>query len=648
MDDKQIDNNVLIMLLSSIGLITLPHAAHIPFPLFLFFALLLTWRFLAVRYRFLLPNQAVLFVFTLIAVLLLYLQHQGIWGRDAGTALFMTALGLKLLEIKRQRDLYLTIDLAFFVAATQFLYLQNILMAGYILLVSCLLLCTMVFINSQQPRITASLKISATIIFQAIPLMIVAFIFFPRIEAPRWALYEDDNRALSGLNDTLEPGALTRLALSDQLAFRVTFDGEPPPPEQRYWRGPVLSHTDGKRWTIAEMSKYGQAPAQPEFYGAAYRYKLLLEPQIHNWVYALDMPAEFGPPLSQKSGYYLITGGKPDERAEYELISYPAFNTGSLDQELERINLQLPDEPSPRISALVATLGGFDGPPERFIDNLLNYFAEQHFYYTLDPPLYPERPIESFLFGARAGFCSHYAAAFVYLMRVAHIPARVVSGYQGGELNSAGNFMEIRQYNAHAWSEIWLAEKGWIRVDPTTALAPERVAMDINIERQRATGEVSFSPPEIHHNLDWLQHAKTIWRHADYSWQRWIVNYRGGKQKAFLSSFGVDNITRWVVGFAGLLGGVIALLSLMLLRQHRKSADPALRLYNKFCRKFAKKGLHRNPGEGANDFALRARARFPEQRERIDDITALYVKIRYGRNAAPEDMQQLKKQVDAC
>ncbi len=633
------------MLLSSIGLIVLPHATHIPLPLFSFFVLLWVWRFLAIRYHRLHPDNRVIFAFTLIAVLLLLYQHQGIWGRNAGTSLFITALGLKLLEIKRQRDLYLTTYLAFFVAATQFLYLQNILMGAYILLVSCLLLCTLVFINSQKPNIVSSLKIAGTIIFQAIPLMIVVFIFFPRIEAPRWSLYEDNNLAFSGLSDYMEPGSLSRLAMSDQLAFRVTFDGEIPPLPQRYWRGPVLTHTDGKRWTAPQFAAYRKSPAKPVFYGTAYGYKLLIEPQKHNWVYALDMPARFGAPLTQNPGYNLVSNKKPDERAEYEVVSYPDFNTGALDRRQWRTNLQLPGEPTQRITRLVTELGGFNRQPEAFVDNVLKYFSENNFYYTLNPPLYPVNPVETFLLKARAGFCSHYASAFVYLMRVARIPARIVTGYQGGELNEEGNFLEIRQYNAHAWAEAWLAGNGWERFDPTAAVAPDRVERDINIERQQATGEVSFTVFEQQKQIDWLQKARAVWGNIDYSWQRWIINYHGSKQTEFLSFFGIDNMKSWIIWLSALLGGIIAILSLLLLRKPQKPLDKALRIYNQFCRKLSKNGLDKKPAEGAKDFALRAKTRFPEQAEKIDRITTVYIRIRYGRHADHQDLLLLKKLV---
>ncbi len=649
MQISEINNHVLLFLLASIGLIALPHITHIPAPLFAFFTLLLGWRLLAVWKKTWLPGRVGLFLITLTGILLIVSQHQGILGRDAGTSLFITALGLKLLETKKQRDIYLAIYLAFIVAATQFLYFQNIFMAAYIIAVSCVLLGTLICINSRTPKTFASLKAAAVIVLQAMPMMMVIFILFPRVESPRWMMFDEQHAASSGLSDSMEPGSISRLGMSPELVFRVKFSGAVPPPNQRYWRGPVLTFTDGKRWTQSGNLFYGKFLDRPKFFGAPYRYTLMMEPQANDWVFALDMPADFSMPLRRNANYQLLTRDRFDQRAEYKITSYPSYNTGYITKTEYRENLQLPGRPSEKIRELVARLHGYDQAPEKYIQNLLRHFHQDGFFYTLFPPLMGDKPIEDFLFKYRAGFCGHYAAAFVYLMRSAGIPARVVNGYQGGVYNALGNFLEIRQANAHAWAEVWLQKRGWVRVDPTAAIAPERVEQDVDIARQLATGEVSFTSTGANYGVlaGWLKQGKFLWNSVDYSWQHWVLNYNSTRQSQFLSALGIDNVSDmvyWLVAFTGLL---TALLAWVILRARTQPVDQAQRVYKRFCRKLAKAALPRNAGEGPVDFARRTSTAKPALADRISAITTLYIKIRYGRSANDADLRELRKQVKA-
>ena len=643
----EINKNVLIFLLTSIGLIALPHIYHISTAVFSFFTLLLIWRFIGIWRSHWLPNRFLIFLLTLTGIFLLYSQHQGIIGRDAGTSLFITALGLKLLEIKQERDLYLIIYLAFIVAASQFLYEQNILMAGYILFVCCVLLATLISINSIKRDNLLALKTAATLIIQAVPIAVVMFVLFPRVEAPRWMLFNNPNEARSGLSDSMEPGSISKLGLSGELAFRVKFDGAIPPLNQRYWRGPVLSLTDGKRWTQTKNMFFKRFQDKIEYKGRPYRYTLMMEPQHKNWVFALDMPEQFASKLSMNANYQLTTSESPDKRAEYKVTSYSDYNTGYITRTEYRENLQLPDPPSARVIDLVTRLHGFEASPEKFIEALMQHFKQEQFIYTLMPPLMEDNPIETFLFDQRAGFCGHYASAFVYLMRVADIPARVVTGYQGGELNTVGNFLEIRQANAHAWAEVWLNNRGWVRIDPTTAIEPERIEQNIDIDQQIASGAVSFIAidSEVAQSLSWLKEARQLWGSLDYSWQRWVINYSAANQSRFLSSLGIQTLKQmiyWLVVIIALLTGM---LSWILLRRKPQSIEKVLIIYQQFCNKLAKAGLFRKPGEGAIDFADRIKQTYPEHSEAVDGITGLFVKLRYGRQSTPEDLDELKKQV---
>jgi len=642
------NKNILIFLLSSIGLIALPHIDHIPITIFAFFYLLLSWRFIGIWKQNWLPNKLIIFFLTVCGLALLYTQHQGIFGRDAGTRLFVAALGLKLMEIKSERDLYLITYLAFIVAASQFLYEQSLLMAAYILFVCCVLLATLISINTRKPQTAAALKAAAIIIAQAIPMAVVLFILFPRVEAPKWMLFNEAHQAKTGLSDNMEPGSISNLVMSDELVFRVNFTGAIPPPEQRYWRGPVLSHTDGKKWTRTKNTGIGPSLDKPVFKGMSYQYTLLMEPQDKQWVFALDMPAEFSMPLHRNTNYQLITSENPDKRAEYKITSFSNYNTGSISGTEYKESTQLPGEPSEKIKQLVKQLHGFDSSPEHFINLLLNHFRKEDFHYTLTPPLMEEDPIDTFLFETRYGFCSHYAAAFVYLMRAAHIPARVVTGYQGGEINKVGNFLEIRQADAHAWAEVWIENKGWIRFDPTAAIAPERIEQNINIEQLIPDGVISYmsTSSRTQAAFNWLKQARQLWSNVDYNWQRWVINYDNKNQTTFLSSLGIADIKAMIYWMIGIIGIITALLSWFLLHQKPKTTDQVLLIYNRFCKKIIKHKLLRDLGEGAKDFAERVKIKLPEQAENIDQITDLFIKLRYGKNATLVDLKIFNKLVE--
>ncbi len=636
----ELNKNILIFLLSSIGLIVFPHIGHIPAPIFGFFYGLLAWRVVGIWKQKWLPNTSVIFLLVMCGTLLLYNQHQGLFGRDAGTNLFITALGLKLLEIKNGRDIYLITYLAFIVAASQFLYGQSILMAAYILVVCCLLLATLVYLNSCKAQTFAALKTAVIITAQAIPIAVALFVLFPRLEAPKWMFLNGQKSAKSGLADSMEPGSISDLSMSDELVFRVKFTGAIPPPRQRYWRGPVLSHTDGKRWTQG----FFQNPLHnPTFSGTAYQYTILMEPQDKKWVFALEMPIGFAAPLTLNAAYQLIASEPLVNRTEYKIISYPSYNTGEVNPSEYKAATQMPKEPSENIKRLVSQLQGFDSPPETFINQLLRHFRVEDFHYTLTPPVLEDNPIENFLFKTRYGFCSHYASAFVYLMRVAHTPARVVTGYQGGELNKVGDFLEIRQADAHAWAEVWLAGRGWVRVDPTAAIAPERIERGISLNRQTDYGIAGINNYLPGYN--WLNQARQLWGSIDYSWQHWVINYDNKSQANFLSLFGIKNLKALVFWMVAIIGAITAVLCWFLFYQPPKTSDRVWLIYKRFCKKLAKHGLVRGAGEGAGDFAERAKITLPGRSEAIGQITGLFIKLRYGRTATREDLLRFKAMV---
>lgn len=256
-----------------------------------------------------------------------------------------------------------------------------------------------------------------------------------------------------------------------------------------------------------------------------------------------------------------------------------------------------------------------------------------------------DNPIETFLFERRYGFCSHYATAFVYLMRVAKIPARVVGGYQGGEFNEAGGFLEVRQANAHAWAEVWLSGKGWTRFDPTTAIAPERVEQALDIEQQIATRTVSIVPTEVlRQSFSWIKQVKQFWGSVDYSWQRWIINFNRGSQKGLFEQLGIHDLKPVVYWLLVLIGAITLVFAWLMLRHKTTAEDPAVKLYRRFCQKIP--DIKIEPSETPYAFARRCKQKHPQQAQAINRITELFIKIRYYPDNDDRNLAELKKQID--
>lgn len=640
------DKNVLIFLLVSLGLIALPHVNHVPLPIFGFFYLLLTWRLLAIGKPNYLPGFNLTFFLTLAAMVLLFTQHQGVFGRDAGTSLLMAALALKFMELRKTRDVYLTIYLAFVMAATQFLYQQSLIMLAYIFIVVILLLAVLVTQNSRAMATLPAIKMAAMLGMQALPIALAIFFLFPRIDAPRLQWLSERNHRLSSLSDFIEPGSISDLSLSEELVFRVRFFGPLPPPSLRYWRGPVMTHTDGKRWTQSKVTNQNTKSEEPSVSGNLFQYVILMEPQGKNWVFALDMPVDYPPQLQRNAYYQLTTSLNPERRSEYRIDSYPAFHTGAISSVHLQEALQLPSEPSQRIKSLIRLLHGYDTPPEVYISELLRHFRMENFRYTLTPPKLQDNPIETFLFETRSGFCSHYASTFVYLMRAANIPARIVSGFLGGTYNDVGHFLEVRQKDAHAWAEVWLPDKGWTRVDPTAAIAPERIENAYDVDSLFPDGEIIFDDVNAGGAVDqWLGQLQSLWGSADYNWQHWIINYNSLNQANTLSRFGIRDAKSMVLWLTLIVAVMMAVIGTFLLFFRAHDTDRVVWAYRRFCNKLARKGLIRHQSEGARDFAERAKIRIPGHSEDIDRITELFIRLRYGRLPQPSDVKQLGRLV---
>jgi transglutaminase-like putative cysteine protease len=637
------------LLLCAVFLVVAPHAFNLATSIMAFFCLSLAWRCAVLYRKTPPPPRTLLFLMTLVGAGLVFAEYHRFYGREAGASLFVVGLGLKLLELKTIRDAYLVVFLAFFVAVTQYLFSQSIAMAAYTLAVVVILVAALISLNCGDSfPIKARFRLAGLMVAQAIPIMIVLFFLFPRISGPLWKLPEDSATRKTGLSDVIEPGSIGRLGLSQEPAFRVDFEGTPPPPNQRYWRGPVFWRTDGQRWTL--ISERVPA-AKPRWTGQPYRYTVTLEPHNQRWVYALDLPASFPAQVTQTGEYLLTARDAIAERRQYAITSYTGYSTGSLSEREKSLGLELPSMPSSRLTDLVEGWQAQAATPEELVARALRHFREEPFFYTLNPPLTPDNPVESFLFETRRGFCEHYATTFVVLMRIAGIPARVVTGYQGGQWNPLGRFLEVKQADAHAWAEVWFSGSGWTRIDPTAAVAPERIERGVDVDTQIAAGEIRFNPvggalaDQALQLQDFLRRSRMVWASIDHSWHRWVLSYGAEKQTRFLQRLGIIDWRSLALWLAGTLALIVAGISLLILPKRRRKTDRALAIYTSFLRKMARQGWSKEPSEGALAFARRIGPQVPEAEKGIHRITTLFLKIRYGRASTSEDIKTLERLV---
>lgn len=632
-----------------------PVVAQLPLWLVVTFGLSLGWRFGCDHRGWRRPGRVLRLVLLLLVLVAVYRQYRTVLGREAGGALLVGLLGLKFLEIRTLRDYLLSLFLFYLVLLGAYLQEQALWLGAWTLLTVTLSLVAMMHVAQPQGLATrAKLKQAGVLLAKALPLMLVAYLLFPRIQGTLWGLPVDAHAGLTGLSEIMRPGSINSLSESTEPAFRVTFEGAIPPPRDLYWRSLVLTDTDGQSW-----SRPGVDIADESFEGLGepVRYTVTLEPSNKPWMPALDLPAEVPAEGRARNGYTLEFRAPVRERQTYALSSYPRYRTPALDPEERAGNLQLPEETSARVRALAERWRNESAEPLALARAALAHFRQENFVYTLKPPLLGPDPVDEFLFDTRRGFCEHYSAAFVTLMRAAGVPARIVNGYQGGEVNVAGNYLIVRQSDAHAWAEVWVAGNGWVRVDPTNAVAPERVELGSDALRRLAARGVapgSLPPAAVLKAIELsgldrvFLHTRLYWDLANLSWYRWVVGYSKQRQERFLTGLGFGEIS-WEKLLTALGAGALAIMLAYLAWQWRPRPvrDPVHAAYLCFCRKLARAGLARAPHEGPLDFARRASGARADLAPAIGDITRLYLKLRYGPGELSGERQVLRRAIAA-
>lgn len=642
------DGSLLTSLPWTIGALVVSLAPHIPY-----LAIWITtafvgcavWRYGIEKQRRMLPSRWVRGGLALLCFLGVFGTYSSISGVGPGSALLVIMAAMKLLETRRRRDQFVLLFISIFLVMSSLLREQYLWSLPY-LLGSTLIILTAWLRMSARPGETAkqSFTTGGRLLLYAAPLAIVMWVFFPRLASPFWAVPIDTSQATSGLSDTMSPGDISSLSMSDAVAFRVQFDDEIPESRDRYWRGLVMTRFNGRTWTGSEPHMDSSAQQQIVMRGDPVSYEVTMEPTRQQWVFAMEMPTDWSLESTFMGPQQQLSHVTPiEQRIAYKVVSYPDY---LLQSELPSLFRQwytsIPESGNARSRDLARAMRAAAGSDTAYIDAVLAKFHDEEYFYTLRPPALGSNPVDRFLFETRMGFCEHYASAFAFMMRSAGIPSRIVLGYQGGEVNPMGGHLIVRQSDAHAWTEVWLERYGWYRVDPTSAVAPER----IEYGARGATLEGIGLSWGFTARSQFLQKLTMTLDAMDAKWNEWVLGYGPDAQNDFMEWLGMDN-PNWRKMLLTLVGSVITLIliisGLMMLRYRAPAKDQASILYSRFVRKT---GLEIHTGETALEYARRAQTDGELPVSTVTSVTRAYLDARYG----PDDddaLNRLKNAVSA-
>ncbi len=631
--------------IAAIAFSLVPHLQFLPIWITGAFIACSAWRYTIEKRRGSLPSVWLRGFLALICFLGVLATYDTISGVGPGSALLAIMAALKLLETRKRRDQFVLLFITIFLVMSSLLREQYLWSLPYLAL--AILLTMTAWLRTSADATESARQSFATgsrLIAYAAPLALVMWIFFPRISTPFWAIPIDTGTATSGLSDTMSPGDISSLSLSHAVAFRVKFEGAVPVPQYRYWRGLVLHRFNGRTWSGNEPMIGKPSREQLKIGGEPTRYEVTLEPTRQQWVFALDMPYSltlpdtFMGPQQQLARMYPI-----DRRIAYDAVSYSEYSIGAgLSEYMRSWYLGLPAGSNPRTLEFAREMRESAATDTAFILNVLERFTNEEYFYTLEPPPLGRNPVDRFLFDTQRGFCEHYASAFAVMMRAAGIPSRIVLGYQGGELNPLGDYLIVRQSDAHAWTEVWLEGVGWRRVDPTAAVAPERVNSGISASMFDGIGAAwGLAAPSL-----LLHRLMLTWDALNARWNEWVLGYGPENQNRFMRWLGMDD-PDWRKMMLTLVSIVIALtllISLLLMLRYRSPPrDRAAILYGRFVKKT---GIERAIGETPDAFADRAVSESPLPAEIVRTITASYLDARYG-TLDPAALGRLEEEVTA-
>ena len=643
-----VSGNNVGYLLVALFVAIVPRTFSLPAWMLAWIAVLWTYAFFAEKKAWPKPGKVVRAILALVGVLGVLLHFGGSVSGASYVGLLAIMTGLKVLEIQTRRDEMFTVFLAYFLVIASLFQAETLAMTVYMFFSVLVTTAVLIHVNHPEGKFKAQLKLSGMIVLKSAPIMILLFFLFPRIQGSLWG-FRRTPMSTTGFSDTMSPGSVSSLVKSNEIAFRARFEGDIPGRDSLYWRGIVLWNFDGFVWERGIDPKPKLSPAQ----GAKpVEYTVMLEPHYKKMLFALDIPAK-GPPNSD-----LLEDNILDSRYRirnlyrYKAISYPDHVPDLSDGRLHAAK-RLPRSGNPKARELARQWALKWKDPEKIVEEGLDYFGGNKYVYTLNPPLLYHDMIDEFLFETRQGYCEHFASSFAFLMRAAGVPARIVGGYQGGEINPYGNYLIVRQSDAHAWVEVWIESRGWVRVDPTARAAPLRITEGL----QNALRYEELPAYLTLENLGpfanaWLE-IRFSWDALNSFWNIWFVGYSDLDQRDFLAKAGFGSgswleaakTISWVLCLV-LVCGIF--LWLRNRRRYIKKTAPEAAAYARFCAELASAGLERKPWQGPSDFAEKIVRERRDLKEPVETITNLYIRLRYspiGENERKKELAKLKKHV---
>ncbi|TDJ43849.1 MAG: DUF3488 domain-containing protein [Gammaproteobacteria bacterium] len=588
------------------------------------------WRIIAALKRWRLPSIWIRAPLTLLGFLGVLFSYRQISGLGAGSALLLIMVSMKLLETRGHRDRAVVVFICYFLLFAAFLREQAIWSAGYLMagvLITTAALYQTARVGTVVPAPRA-MQMAFRLVLQALPLMLLLFFLFPRVPGPFWSLPTASGRATAGLTNEMTPGDITELARSNQVAFRVRFDDAAPAPAELYWRGPVLTNFNGRTWTMQAVEARSELLERAPAAGAAYDYELTLEPHRRRWLLALETPATWTARFATLSSAYQLVNTTPvDRRMSYRGRSYLGQSLPAPSNGYQRARMRIiPAGTNPRSAAFARDLRARSTDDRAYLNRIWMHFRQQAFYYTLTPPLLGTHSVDEFLFDTRRGFCGHFASAFALLARAAGIPARIVTGYQGGEKNPLGNYWIVRQSDAHAWVEVLLDDQ-WVRYDPTAAVAPERIefGFDAAMDPRALSGSGLLGRHSI------LNRLALSWDAVNAGWNRWVLSFGPDAQATMMSFVGIRNpSSRYLVVAMAISITILLVIIGLLQRYFGHPRQDALQIgYQKLCARAARAGRARRPNEAPEEYCAALCILRPDLATDIRRLFESYVRLRY-------------------
>jgi len=632
-----IDTRTFDLLSLTMALVLIVHAPHLPMWLTATLALLLGWRWWQRRRQASLVPAWLKLPLLALLTLAVIVQYGSIFGREPGSALAVGLLILKLLETGSVRDVRVGVSFACFALMAALLFGQGMVATMVVALGLLPALATLRALEPAQPStsLPRALAPGLALSVAALPLALLAFLLVPRLSTPLWGSPLAD-QASTGLSSSMSPGAFTELLIDDSPAMRVSFDGEPPPPDQRYFRAFVMARYDGTSWSYRDTGNQPPTALEAEH---AVRYRIHLLPTHRRVLPTLDVPLDTPPHARMRRDHVVMADRRVNGALTYELRSATRYR---LEPDLGRHQrrwLQLPDGFNPRTLAQGREWRERHGSDDAaIVRDALALFHDGGFRYTLVPAPLGRDAMDDFLFDTREGFCEHYSSAFTVLMRAAGIPARVVTGYQGGFWNQLGNYLLVRNSDAHAWSEVWLAGRGWVRVDPTGAVRPERVS-------QGAAAAAGDQRPWYRN--DWIQGLRNRWDIVNQWWDKGVIGFDALRQRGLLTPFGIRDTDTTTLGWLLAIScSLFMAAGLAWALSRRQPRDPLRDALRELERKLAHKGIVRRPAEGPRHYLSRAARALPGQRSELAALMSIYLELRYAHDEPPtEPLRAFRKAV---